>query len=232
MDRRRTRPLIALVGCAAAGCSCSWPTAPTIPPVARPDEAGGFVAIFDGRTLDGWTARGGQATFRVEHGEIVGTTTPNSPNTFLCTDRAYADFELRLEFKANPELNSGVQVRSAFDPSRGVVRGPQVEIDPSARAWTGGIYDEQRRGWLAPLKDRPDAQAAFRQGEWNSMRVLAEGPRLRTWINGVACADLTDQTDSSGFIGLQVHGVGPRSDPLEVRFRHVRVRVLSPAAAP
>ncbi|RMH11709.1 MAG: DUF1080 domain-containing protein [Planctomycetota bacterium] len=188
-----------------------------------------FTPIFDGQTLDGWVKRGGEAEYRVEDGCIVGTTRPNTPNTFLCTERAFADFELDLEFKVDDELNSGVQIRSASDPGyrNGVVHGYQVEIDPSDRAYTCGIYEESGRGWLYPLDENKPPREAFRNGQWNHMRVWARGPHIRTWINGVPAADLIDDKAASGFIGLQVHGVGSRSEPLEVRWRNIRVRELN-----
>ena len=125
----------------------------------------GFVALFDGATLTGWTQRGGNAEYRVEDGCIVGATRPNQPNSFLCTDRTYRDFVLELDFRIDRELNSGIQIRSNSIPDyrNGVVHGYQVEIDPTDRAWTGGLYDESRRGWLAPEVTSPEAKAAFKQ---------------------------------------------------------------------
>lgn len=184
--------------------------------------------LFDARTLDGWAVCGGAAEFSVRDGEIVGTTRPNTTNTFLVTRETFGDFELLLEFRTHPDLNSGVQIRSdvegGVENRPGRVAGYQVEIDPSARAYTGGIYEEARRGWLYPLVDNPAARSAFRPGDWNTLRVLAEGPRIRTWVNGVPAADVHDAASSRGHIGLQVHAVGDRAEPLEVRFRNVRVR--------
>ncbi len=184
--------------------------------------------LFDGSTLEGWTQRGGKASYTVTDGCIVGATRPNTSNSFLCTVQTFRDFVLELEFKVDPELNSGVQIRSESTPGYkdGVVHGYQVEIDPSARAWTGGIYDESRRGWLASLEGKPEAQKAFREGEWNRMRVEARGDRIRTWVNGVATADLRDSMTAEGFIGLQVHGIGKRESELKVMFRNIVVRRL------
>lgn len=152
--------------------------------------------LFARESADGWSRRGeGQAEFRIAEGQVIGTTKPNQPNSFLCTDRVYSDFELDFEFLVHPELNSGLQIRSRAERDtngRMYVTGYQVEIDPSVRAWTGGIYEERSRGWLADLKENSTARDAFRQGEWNRLRVLAEGSRIRTWINGVPAADLSD----------------------------------------
>lgn len=193
--------------------------------------------IFNGKDLEGWVQRGGEAKYSVEGGEIVGRSVPNTANSFLCTRRDYGDFLLELEFKVDRELNSGVQVRShAYDEPRtvswqgkeiaipaGRVHGYQVEIDPSERAWTGGIYDEGRRGWLDDLKENEAARKAFKAGEWNALRVECRGDSIRTWINGVPAADLKDGMDRSGFIALQVHGVGKREEPLEVRWRKIKL---------
>lgn len=230
----RLRNLVAVLvvlGCAAllAGAAA-----------AADDSAG--KPLFNGQNLDGWVQRGGAAKYAVDNGEIVGTSVPNTPNSFLCTERDYSDFVLELEFKVDPALNSGVQIRSqCFDESRtilhegkpktipaGRVHGYQVEIDPSDRAWSAGIYDEGRRGWLNDLKDNEPARKAFRQGDWNALRVECRGDSIKTWLNGVPAADLTDGMTPSGFIALQVHGVGARKEPLEVRWRKIRIQELNP----
>src|SRR5262245_42156485 len=138
----------------------------------KPDKDG-YIALFDGKTLDGWIQRGGKAKYEVQDSAIVGSSVPNTPNSFLCTKRDYADFVLELEFKVDPSLNSGVQVRSQFAPEGdsvtsagktikggpgGRVFGYQVEIDPSKRAYTGGVYDEGRRGWLQDLSKNEGAR--------------------------------------------------------------------------
>jgi len=202
------------------------------------------VALFDGKSLDGWVQRGGAAKYEVEDGMIVGSSVPNTDNSFLCTEKTYGDFELNLDFKVDPALNSGVQIRSeCFDEPKtltvksgdsektikvnaGRVHGYQVEIDPSDRAWSAGIYDEGRRGWLNDLKDNEPARKAFKQNEWNHFRVVAKGASIKTWINGVPAADLTDDLTPRGFIALQVHGVGGRTEPLTVRWKDVRIKEL------
>lgn len=203
----------------SSACRSFHPTeAPSIPD-----------SIFDSHTLRGWTQRGGKANYSVEDACIVGRTAPNQPNSFLCTDRVFRDFELTFEFKVDQELNSGVQIRSELAPGDegGRVRGYQIEIDPSPRAWTGGVYEEGRRGWLQDLKDKSEARSAFRPGAWNHVRVRAVGPRIQTWLNGVPAADLLDSAASEGFVALQVHGVGARAVPLEVRWRAIKLKELS-----
>ncbi len=188
----------------------------------------GFVPLFDGKTLQGWVQRGGKAKYAVVDGMIVGTSVPNTPNSFLCTEKTYGDFILELEFKVDPGLNSGIQIRSESRPEyrKGVVHGYQVEIDPSPRAWTGGIYDESRRGWLFDLKHNEAARKAFKPNQWNHLRIECRGDSIKTWVNGVPAADLKDSMTRRGFIALQVHGVGDRKDPLQVRWRNLRIKEL------
>jgi hypothetical protein len=163
------------------------------------------VRLFDGKTLDGWTKVGGGATYRVDDGAIVGEVGPGG-NTFLRTNANYGDFRLEFDLKLDVLGNSGVQFRSHQKAGpNGRVFGYQCEVDPSPRAWSAGLYDEGRRGWLYPLQDRPQAQAAYKKDAWNHFAIEARGPVLRTWLNGVPCADLIDPVDLDGFIALQVH---------------------------
>jgi hypothetical protein len=192
------------------------------------DSEDGWVQLFDGKTLAGWVQRGGKAKYTVDGEVIVGSSVPNTSNSFLCTEKNYDNFILEVEFKVDPELNSGVQIRSESreDYQKGRVHGYQVEIDPSARAWSGGIYDEGRRGWLNDLKENEAARKAFKQNEWNKFRVVADGDSIKTWLNDVPAADLKDAMTSTGFIALQVHGVGSREEPLRVRWRNIRLKPL------
>ena len=194
----------------------------------------GWVALFDGKTLDGWKVNGGTASYKVEDGVIVGTTVEGSPNTFLCKGE-FKDFVLELDVKCNPRLNSGVQVRSHVyqkdDPNpenskrAGVVYGPQCEIARKETGTAGRFYDEGRRGkWLAEIK--PEAKDSFRDDDWNRYRIVVQGNRYRSWINGVAASDFTDDVDTGGFIGLQVHGIAKDEGPYHVRWRNVRIKEL------
>lgn len=176
---------------AVSGCSAQgpWP---------------GAVQLFDGETLEGWRKVGGGATYHVDDGAIVGVVGPGS-NTFLRTEEEYGDFVLELEFRWDEPGNSGIQFRSHQRDGDGRVFGYQCELDPSPRSWTGGVYDEARRGWLFSLEDLPEARKAVRLDDWNHVRIEAMGSRLRTWVNGVPCADFEDDMDAAGFIALQVH---------------------------
>lgn len=170
--------------------------------------------LFDGKTLNGWHVKGGKATFIAERDLIIGTSTLNTANTFLCTDKIYSDFILELEFKIDQKLNSGIQIRSESkkDYHDGVVHGYQVEIDPSDRAWSAGIYDESRRGWLNNLEGNQKASEVFKHNEWNHYRIEAIQDTIKTWINHVPAAHLIDNMTAKGFIGLQVHSIGDEED--------------------
>jgi hypothetical protein len=204
------------------------------------DKDAGWVSLFNGKDLDGWVRRGGKAKYRAEDNQIIGTTVANEPNSFLCTKKDYANFILELEFKVDTKLNSGVQIRSqCFDDDRaltldgktikvpaGKVHGYQVEIDASPRLWSGGIHDEARRGWLGGFVKLEDTQKAFKQNDWNKFHIECRGDSIKTWLNNVPAAELKDSVTPSGFIGLQVHGIGKLEDSLEVRFRNLRIKEL------
>jgi Domain of Unknown Function (DUF1080). len=182
--------------------------------------------LFNGRNLRGWTKLNGTAEYKVVDKTIIGVSKANTPNTFLATDKMYGDFILEFDFKVDDGLNSGVQFRSNSlkDFKNGRVHGYQFEIDPSARAWTGGVYDEARRGWLYTNTINPTAQKAFKNGEWNKARIEAIGNSIRTWVNGVPCADLLDNTTLSGFIALQVHSIGNADlEGKTVSWRNLRI---------
>lgn len=203
-------------------------------------EKNGWADLFDGKTIEGWVQRGGKAVYRAEGEAIVGKTVVNTPNSFLCTPRDYANFELEYEFKVDPGLNSGVQIRSQYKEKENRVHGYQVEIDPEPsrqRWWSAGIYEEGGRGWLFPGLRGGDAKAfteqgakLFKQNDWNHVRVVCNGDRIQTWLNGTACADLRDDKTASGFIALQVHSC-PKPN-LEVAWRKLRIKELPASAQP
>ncbi|NQW99048.1 DUF1080 domain-containing protein [bacterium] len=210
--------------------------------------------LFNGKNLDGWVQRGGVAKYTIEDGAIVGTSTLETPNSFLCTGRDYGDFILEYEFKVDPRLNSGVQIRSQSFSSpvelvwegkqikiaANRVHGYQIEIDPSPkqnRWWTAGIYDEGRRNWLFPGILGGDGKAfteqgskIFKQGDWNKIRVEANGNSIKTTLNGKPCADITDSLTPFGFIALQVHSIKDKTtDGSQVRWRNLRIQEVAPA---
>ena len=202
-------------------------------PSAMPAHAAdkdGWVSLFDGKTLTGWKQRNGTAKYVVEKGTILGTTNTGSPNSFLCTTKNYGDFELVFEVKVDDALNSGVQIRSASKKNYNNYRvhGPQVEIAVNGSA--GFIYGEALgTGWLSAKAKVDKKTKAFRNGKWNKYRVLAVGKSIKTWVNGIPVADLVDTKSKmySGFIGLQVHGIGKNAGPYHVRWRNIKLRDLS-----
>ena len=203
------------------------------------------VPLFDGKTLDGWVVRGGRANYAVEDGMIVGTTVEGSPNTFLSTARTYADFDLELDVLCDVALNSGMQIRShvyekdtvpekaegqAKGRARpaGTVYGYQCEITFHDKGTAGNFWDEARDAvWLdADFASKPGASTAFKDGEWNHYRIVAEGDHIRSWVNGVPCADFHDSRDAEGLIGLQVHSIPKDKGPYQVRWKNITIREL------
>ncbi|WP_159020720.1 DUF1080 domain-containing protein [Algibacter sp. L3A6] len=175
-----------------------------------------WISLVKGNTLEGWNIKGGNASYTVTDGVITGTTANNTPNTFLSTNEYYNDFILEVDFKVDQSMNSGIQIRSNSYPyyQNGRVHGYQVEIDPSKRAWSGGIYEEGRRKWLNPIDDQNlEAKKAFKKNEWNHYRIEAIGDTIKTWINGMPAAYLIDDKTATGFIGLQVHRINDAQKP-------------------
>lgn len=198
-------------------------------------HAGEWRPLFNGSDLDGWKVVNGSAPYAVVDGAIVGTTATGTPNSFLAHEDAFGDFILELEvMQSGGPSNSGIQFRSISDPAidDGRVHGYQCEIDPSERAWTGGIYDEARRGWLYPLTLNPRAQSVYQQGRWNLVRIEAIGNSLRTWINGIPVAHVVDDRTEEGLIALQVHSIGRESEAgRKIHWRNIRIQTdeLTPA---
>lgn len=205
--------------------------------ITAPAVVDEWTRLFDGESLDGWTQRNGTATYRVEDGAIVGRTTKGSPNSFLCSNREYSDFELKFDVRVHDRLNSGVQIRSQTRGSfTGRVNGPQVEIEASGAngAEAGYIYAEAAGGWMTPV-DKLIPHKHFQDGEWNAYRVLAVGENIQVWINDTQVSDLSHremyQSHPRGFIGLQVHGIGQAEGPYEVSWRNIEIRDVRPESA-
>ncbi|MCF7561565.1 DUF1080 domain-containing protein [Sabulilitoribacter multivorans] len=188
-----------------------------------------WVDLIKNDSLEGWNIKGGEATYKNENGVIIGTTAANTPNTFLSTSEMYSDFILEIEFKVDSTMNSGIQIRSNsyLYYQNGRVHGYQVEIDPSKRSWSGGIYDEGRRKWLNTLENNPEAQKAFKQNNWNHYRVEAIGDTIKTWINGVPASHLIDDKTASGFIALQVHSIGKTKEKLGKQVMWKNAKILT-----
>ncbi|MEQ8474167.1 MAG: DUF1080 domain-containing protein [Marinoscillum sp.] len=180
-----------------------------------------WTPLFNGMDLSGWESQGGKAKYQIVDGVIVGTAVLNSPNTFLCSKETYGDFILELRVFLSNHLNSGIQFRSNLIDQ--VVRGYQCEIDPSPRAFSGGIYEESLRGWLYPLSINTQARSAFELGKWNDVRIECFGNEIRTYINGRMCSYLVDDATSRGFIGLQVHSIGESEKGYQVKWKDIKI---------
>ena len=186
--------------------------------------------LFDGKTLKGWSNPYTWGEVKVTDGEIHLVA---DKKFFLLTEKQYADFIFEAEVRM-PEgkANSGIMFRCHKKPNR--VWGYQAEVDTSERKWSGGLYDEGRRGWLYPNKKKPETAKAFRKKadgsfkrlDWNKYRIECVGDRIRIWVNGVMTTDFRDSTDARGYIGLQHHGEKGRL----YRFRNIRIKVLGPGA--
>ena len=186
-----------------------------------------FVSLFNGKTLDGWEQKNGTASYEVVDNTILGRTSVGSPNSFLCTVKSYSDFDLRFEVKVDKGLNSGVQIRSLSKPGfkEGRVHGPQIEIETDPGE-AGYIYSEGTgRKWISPTQTR---RGVFKNDGWNKYRVLAEGNRIQTWVNGTQIEDVKTAPIESlkGFIGLQVHGIKKKVGPFKVQWRNIRIHEL------
>lgn len=219
--------MIELLALAAAPLMTASAAATTTPIIAP------WRDITPREGLAGWRTTGGAASYSIVNGEVVGRAAVGPANTWLVSEAQYGDFIIEFDAKTDPTLNSGVMIRGQSRPDyyNGVVHGYQAEIDPTPRAWSGGIYDEYRRQWLYTLGRNEPARLAFKSGDWNRYRVEAIGNRLRTFVNGVPAADIVDDVDARGFIALQVHAVpaAVAARQPEVRFRDIRIIVDTPA---
>ena len=191
-------------------------------------RGGEWEQLFNGKNLKGWEKLDGTAEYRVENGEVIGTSKTGTPNTFMATKKTYGDFILEYDMKMEGGLNSGVQFRSVSHRPDGSARvnGYQVECDDhSDRPWVGGIYEEASRGWLYPMSYNPESYKAFKRGDWNHYRIEAIGNSIRTYINDVSFANLVDDFRSEGFIALQVHGIGndAEQEGKEISWKNVRI---------
>ena len=188
----------------------------------------GWQQLFNGKDLTGFKQLGGEAPYKAEDGCLVGVAATGQPNSYLATEQEYGDFILEFEALCDPSLNSGVQFRSESrqDCHDGCVYGYQCEIDPSGGAWSGGVYDEARRGRLVTLADNKAGQEAYKKTDWNKYRIEAIGNNIRIWLNGVNTANLYDNETAKGFIAFQVHGIGNNADlnGKEIRWRNIRIK--------
>jgi len=203
----------------------------------EPDLIEGFVPLFNGKDLTGWTSKGGLCTFEAKDNMIVGTCVPGANSTYLSTDKAsFKNFVFSCDMKWEVDGNSGVMFRAKAKPGKGaaaddearqVVYGPQVEMEgfEKGRGWSGGVYGQSCGGYFYPLwlKEHRAARAALKEGEWNRLTISAEGNVVKTWINGVPAAHWVDEAGyPQGFFGLQIH----KGKQGTVLWKNIRVKEL------
>jgi 3-keto-disaccharide hydrolase len=190
---------------------------------ARATDSAQRVSLFDGRTLAGW--EGNPDVFRVKDGAIVGGTldAPIPRNEFLCSQREYADFELRLKFKLRGEKpNAGVQIRSRRIPNHHEMIGYQADLGDG---YWGALYDESRRRKILAHGDSAELAKVLRPADWNDYVIRCQGKRLQLWINGYQTVDYTEPDDSieqRGLIGLQIHA----GKPSEAWYKDISIQEL------
>lgn len=211
--------------------------------------------LFDGKSLDGWKIINqdwknpdSRPQFFVEDNMIVCNTVMDNEGGYLVTEKAYSDFILEFDVKIDTSLNSGLQCRSRMwdkDTStvyvagdqagtkhesmwpKGYVWGYQIEVDPSCRAWSGGLYEPGNRGWIVTLAGNEVARKAFRPMDWNHFKILMDGNKIITWVNGVLVVNTTDNMSLSGFIGLQFHGAyQPWQKDKKSMWKNIRIKEL------
>ncbi len=222
----------------------------------KPAANDGWVDLFDGQTLNGWKVLNqdwdhpdSKPDFYVEDNMIIcNTTLDNQGGGYLVTEKSYDNFILELDVKIDTSLNSGIQCRGQIwdrdtvtsyvaGNAEGTVRqiewrsgyvwGYQVEVDPSERAWSGGLYEPGNRGWVVTLAGNDKARNAFRLLDWNHFKIVMDGNKIQTWVNDVPAVDTTDDMSASGFIGLQFHGAYRQwQDGAKTRWKNIRIKEL------
>lgn len=187
-------------------------------------------SLFNGKDLTGW--EGDEKTWRVEDGAIAGGSLDAvvARNEFLCTTKTYGDFELKVKFKLlgdKDKANAGVQFRTKRIPKHHEVSGYQADI---GQGYWGALYDESRRNKVLAGPDKEIVGKAMKADDWNEYRIRAEGPWIRLWLNGtqtVNYIEKDDKIETSGIIGLQVHGGGKT----KVLYKDITIEELPPLKA-
>jgi len=195
-----------------------------VPTLLLAADEEGFTPVFDGKSLKGW--EGNEKMFRVEDGAIVaGTLKEKIPrNEFLCTEKKYGDFELRMKVKLVGEgANAGIQFRTKrISNPPNEVSGYQADM---GEGWWGALYDESRRNKILAGPKKEDMDKVVKKGDWNDYVIRAEGNRIQLWVNGTKTVDYIeddDKIDRAGVIAVQIHG-GP---PSEASYKEIRIKEL------
>jgi hypothetical protein len=176
------------------------------------------INLFNGQNLDGWEINGTEKWY-VEKGELICESGPDVEYGYLSTKEHYDDFELELEFKQEADGNSGVFFRSTVSGT--VVNGWQVEVAPP-NLHTGGIYESYGRGWL--IKPDPEKDQYLKMGSWNRMKIIANGNKVTTYLNGHEMVEILDEKigNGKGGIALQIHSGGG----IKVKWRNIKLKEL------
>lgn len=177
---------------------------------------------------EGWEGNSGY--FRMKDGVIIaGHLDREIPNNeFLCTEKTYRNFEIKLKAKLTGEgKNAGIQFRSSRIPDHYEVIGYQCDMGESAeRSIWGSLYDESRRRDFLAHPPEEKVEEAFRKDDWNELTIRAEGPHIQIWLNGIQTVDYTELQENispEGIICLQIHS-GP---PAEAWYKDIEIRELS-----
>ncbi len=211
----------------------------------------GWQYLFDGKTLNGWKVINqdwknpdSKPDFYVKDNMLVCNTILGTAGGYLATEKSYSNFILELDVKMDTSLNSGVQcrgqiwdkdtvtqsfngVKRPFKWPKGYVWGYQVELDGSKRAWSGGLYEPGNRGWLVTLENNEKAQKAYKPLDWNHFKIIMDGNKIQTWVNGISIVDTTDDMSSSGFIAIQFHGAGrPWQKDTKSYWKNIKIKEL------
>jgi len=200
----------------------------------EPELKDGFIDLFNGKDLSGWTPHGGKAKFEVKDEMIIGTVVPGTPSTYLSTDKAdFSDFVFTCDIKWEVNLNTGIMFRAATRDKKGKIEvfGPQAEMEgiEGDRGWSGGVYGQSCGGYFYPLwlKAHQKVRKAIVADGWNRITIEAKGNTVKTWVNGIPAAHwVGDGTYAKGFFGLQVH----KAKQGKVMFRNIRVKELKAKA--
>lgn len=201
-------------------------------------EAEKWTDLFNGKDLTGWKNPYEWGEAEVVDGEIHLTA---DKKFFLVVEKPYSDFVFEGEVNLpEGQANSGFMFRCHVEPNK--VYGYQAEVDGSDRCWSGGLYDEGRRGWLWPSKtgrtkepealkheqesqahfQKPEVRDALKRTDWNKYRITCQGNKIKIEVNGVVTTEYEDDMDAEGFLAIQHHG----EDGQTYRFRNLRVMEL------
>ena len=190
-------------------------------PVSQPQ----WRSLFNGHDLERWQVRGDSVPVLVDDGHIVALPRGTTGNTFLSTKESFRDFILEADLKIIGDLNAGILLRGAGEATNedDGLSGYRMEIDQSARQWTGGIYEAKGRGWLSSLEGKEKAREAYQPSSWNRYRIEAIGEHLRVWVNGVPTANIIDGQSSKGVIGFQAHHLPHQDGGGAVYIRNIQI---------